>query len=204
MGNLGVISFGFVAAGVAQQARFALYRFQPSQVNAEQPSWEGHGGAITGHDLSVPITDRSYWEGRYVLTELTLRREDGRTLIVNDATVNISREKHMVRTTLVGLDGTIKEYISNGDYDINITVGIVALRDGVIVDDYPEEGIREVRQFLDENKSIEVSSVFFGLFDISRIVVTRFALNQDTHSNRQTIDVKALSDEDYVIKNTDY
>ena len=99
---------------------------------------------------------------------------------------------------------TIKEYISNGDYDISITVGIVAVRDGVIVDEYPEEGIREVREFLDENKAIEVSSVFFELFDISRIVVTRFALNQDTHSNRQTIDVKALSDEDYVIKNTDY
>lgn len=204
MGNLGVISFGFVAAGVAQQARFALCRFQPSQQNAKAPSWEGHGGDIAGHDLSVPITDRSYWESRYVLTELTLRREDGRTLVVNDAVVNISREKHMVRTTLVGLSGTIKEYISNGDYDISITVGIVAVRDGVIVDEYPEEGIREVREFLDENKAIEVSSVFFELFDISRIVVTRFALNQDTHSNRQTIDVKALSDEDYVIKNTDY
>ena len=83
-------------------------------------------------------------------------------------------------------------------------MGIVAVRDGVIVDEYPEEGIREVREFLDENKAIEVSSVFFELFDISRIVVTRFALSQDTHSNRQTIDVKALSDEDYVIKNTDY
>ena len=50
MGNLGVISFGFVAAGVAQQARFALCRFQPSQQNAKAPSWEGHGGDIAGHD----------------------------------------------------------------------------------------------------------------------------------------------------------
>ncbi len=167
-----------------------------------------HGKATAGTSqdttFPVPITDRSYWESRYVLTELTLRREDGRTLVVNDAVVNISREKHMVRTTLVGLSGTIKEYISNGDYDISITVGIVAVRDGVIVDEYPEEGIREVREFLDENKAIEVSSVFFELFDISLIVATRFALSQDTHSNRQTIDVKALSDEDYVIKNTDY
>ena len=99
MGNFGVISFGFVAAGVAQQARFALCRFQPSQQNTKAPSWEGHGGDIAGHDLSVPITDRSYWESRYVLTELTLRREDGRTLVVNDAVVNISREKHMGRPT---------------------------------------------------------------------------------------------------------
>lgn len=198
------ISFRFVAAGIAQQARFELCRFRPSQQNAKMPAWDGHGEAIAGRDLTVPITDRSYWEGRYVLTEVTLRREDGATLTVNDAVVNISREKHIVRTALVGLDGTIKEYISNGDYDISMTVGIVALRDGMIVDEYPEEGIREVRRFLDDNRAVEVSSVFFDLFDISRIVVTRFSLNQDTHSNRQTIDVRALSDEDYVIKNTAY
>lgn len=204
MGNFGVLSFGFIAAGAAQLGRIALCRFQPSQVNAARPSWDGHGEAIDGHEVSVPITDRSYWESRYVLTELTLRREDDRTLVVNDAVVNIVREKHMVRTTLVGLDGTIKEYICNGDYEIGFTVGIVALRDGVIVDEYPEEGIREVREFLDENKAIKVSSVFFDLFGISRLVVTRFALNQDTHSNRQSIDIKALSDEDYVIKNTAY
>jgi len=36
------------------------------------------------------------------------------------------------------------------------------------------------------------------------MVISRFSLNQDTHSNRQTIDIKALSDEDYVIKSTEY
>lgn len=205
MSGLSPISFEFVAAGVARRARVALARLVPSRVNKEAPSWEGHGGAPEGTEVATPITDRTFWESRYVLTELTLCKEDGETLVVNDAVVTVTQEKHIVRTTLVGLNGTIKEYISGGDYDISISVGIVAVdSDGQIVDEYPEEGIREVREFLDENKAIEVSSVFFELFDISRIVVTRFALSQDTHSNRQTIDVKALSDEDYVIKNTDY
>ena len=205
MGTFSPISFEFIAAGVAQQARLALCNFQPSQKNAERPSWDGHGGQIAGAELSVPITDRSYWESRYVLTEIVLRREDGRTLKINDATVNISREKHIVRTQLVGLNGTIKEYICNGDYDISISVGIVAVdSNGQIVDEYPKEGIRKIREFLDENKAVDVTSVFLSIFGIGRMVVTRFSLKQETASNRQTIEVRALSDEDYVIKSTEY
>lgn len=203
--GLSPISFEFVAAGVARRARIALAKLTPSQVNKEVPSWSGHGGTPETVALTVPITDRSFWESRYVLTELTLRKEDGETLTVNDAVVTVTQEKHIVRTTLVGLNGTIKEYICNGDYDINISVGIVAVdAEGQIVDEYPEEGIRKVREFLDENKAVEVTSVFLSIFGIERMVVTRFSLRQETASNRQTIEIKALSDEDYIIKSTDY
>lgn len=205
MSDLTPISFAFIAAGVARRARIALARLKPSQVNKERPSWEGHGGAPETVELSVPITDRGFWESRYVLTELTLRKEDGETLIVNDAIVSVTQEKHIVRTTLVGLNGTIKEYICDGDYDISISVGIVAVdAGGQIVDEYPEEGVRKVKEFLSENKAVEVSSVFLSIFGIDRMVVTRFSLKQETASNRQTIDVRALSDEDYVIKSTEY
>lgn len=204
MSGLSPISFEFIAAGVARRARMALCKLKPSQVSRETPSWDGHGGTPGTVELSVPITDRSYWENRYVLTELTLRKGDGETLVVNDATVTISREKHIVRTTLVGLDGTIKEYICNGDYDISITVGIVAVQDGQIVDEYPEEGIRKVRDFLEENKAVEVASVFFDIFGIDRMVLSRFSIKQETHSNRQVIEIKALSDVDYIIKSTEY
>lgn len=199
------ISFLFIAAGIGRRARLALTKLKPSQVNLQTPSWEGHGSTLQTGDVSVPITDRSYWEGRYVLTEITIRKEDGDTMMINDATVTVSLEKHIVRTALVGLNGTIKEYISNGDYDISLTVGIVAVdASGNIVDEYPEEGIRRVREFLDENRALEVSSPFFDILGIDRMVVSKFSLRQDTHSNRQTIEVKALSDVDYEIKHTEY
>lgn len=205
MSDLTPISFAFIAAGVARRARIALARLKPSQVNKELPSWEGHGGTPETVELSVPITDRGYWESRYVLTELTLRKEDGETLVVNDAIVSVTQEKHIVRTTLVGLNGTIKEYICDGDFDISISVGIVAVdAGGQIVDEYPKEGVRKVKEFLSENKAVEVSSVFLSIFGIDRMVVTRFSLKQETASNRQTIDVRALSDEDYVIKSSEY
>ena len=202
--KLGPISFMFIAAGIGRRARLSLMKLSPSQVNKLAPSWEGHDGAVQTTGLSVPITDRNYWEGRYVLTEILLKKENGAELLINDATVTISREKHIVRTSLVGLDGTIKEYISNGDYDISITVGIVAVKDGQIVDEYPEDGIGAVRDFLEENKPIQIKSVFFDIFGIDKIVITRFSLKQETHSNRQVIDVRALSDVDYIIKDTEY
>lgn len=199
------ISFEFVAAHLARRARGALMRLHPSQVNAETPSWEGHGGELQTAGLSMPITDRSYWENRYVLTELHLRKSDGQSLTVNDAVVNVSKEKRIVRTALVGLAGTVKEHICDGDYDIGITVGIVAVdAAGQIVDEYPAEGIRKVKEFLDENASVEVASEFLKIFDISRLVVTRFSLSQQTDSNRQAIEVKALSDVDYIIRSEEY
>lgn len=204
MSGLTPISFEFIAAGAARRARVALCKLTPSRVNNELPSWDGHGETPEMVELSVPITDRNYWENRYVLTELTLRKEDGETLVINDAVVTVTQEKHIVRTTLVGLNGTIKEYICDGDYDINISVGIVAVKDGQIVDEYPEEGVRKVKEFLSENKAIEVSSVFLDIFGIDRVVVTRFSLQQETNSNRQTISIRALSDTDYIIKNSEY
>ena len=155
MSGLSPISFEFVAAGVARRARVALAHLVPSQVNKEVPSWKGHDGTIEGAEVATPITDRTFWESRYVLTELILCKENGETLVVNDAVVTVTQEKHIVRTTLVGLNGTIKEYICNGDYDISISVGIVAVdSNGQIVDEYPKEGIRKIREFLDENKNI--------------------------------------------------
>lgn len=194
----------FIAAGIARRARIALCKLPMSQINKETPSWDGHGGEIKTLDLSVPVADKSYWEGRYALTELTIKKPDGEILVINDATVSISRAKNIVKTALVGLDGTIKEYISNGDYDIQINVGIIAVENGVIVDEYPEEGVRTVRKFLEINEAVEIQSIFFDIFDISRVVITNLSIKQETASNRQTIEIKALSDEDYEIKCNEY
>ena len=91
-----------------------------------------------------------------------------------------------------------------GDYDISISVGIIAVKNGVIVDEYPMEGMQVVKSFLSVNEALEVRSVFLDVFGINRMVVTGFSAKQETHSNRQTIDIKALSDVNYEIKSTEY
>lgn len=197
------ISFKFVAAGVGIQAKGALYRFSPSRTG-QSPSWDGRGREITTRDLSSPITDKSFWEGRYSLCELTLENSRRERLVMNDAIVAISRAKNIVTTQMVGMNGTIKEYINDGDYSLNIVVGVAAVRDGVIVDEYPADGLRELRRFLDENEALSVHSEFLDVFDINSIVVKSFSVSQETSSNYQSVSISAVSDEEYNIYSTEY
>lgn len=197
------VSFIFVAAGAATQAKGLLYRLHPSRTG-KAPSWNGRGGVVTTRDVPVPITDKSYWEGRYVLCELTLRTQNGRTLVINDAVCAISRAKNIVSTQMVGMDGTVKEYINEGDYQLNIVVGVVAVRNGVIVDEYPEEGLRELRAFFDEKAAISVHSTFLEIFGIGSIVVKSFSISQDTASNYQSVSISAVSDDEYNVYSTEY
>lgn len=193
----------FVAAGAATQAKGRLYRMQPPRTG-DAPSWDGRGGDITIRNVPMPITDKSYWEDRYVLCELKLTKQDGQTLVMNDAICAISRAKNIVTTQMVGMDGTVKEYINEGDYQINIVVGVAAVRNGVIVDEYPEEGLRELRAFFDEKAAIDVNSTFLEIFDIGSIVIKSFSVSQDTASNYQSVSLSAVSDGDYNVYSTEY
>lgn len=200
---LSPISISFVAAGAAIQAKGLLYRFKPSRTG-QSPDWSNSGMQPVSRELGSPITDKRYWEGRYALCELTLQDEAGERLVMNDAVVAVSRAKSIVTTQLVGRDGTVKEYINAGDYQLSILVGVAAVRDGVIVDEYPEDGLRELRAFLDGNTALQVHSAFLDIFDINRVVIRNYSLTQDTASNYQTLSIQALSDEEYSIYSTDY
>ena len=200
---LSPVSFMFVAAGAAIQAKGALYRFKPSRTG-KSPSWDGRENGITPRALTSPITDKSFWEGRYALCELTFENSKGERLVMNDAIVAISRSKNIVTTQMVGMNGTIKEYINDGDYSLNIVVGVVAVKDGVIVDEYPAEGLQNLRVFLDANEALSVYSEFLDVFDISSIVISSFSVSQDTASNYQSVSISAVSDEEYDIYSTEY
>lgn len=196
-------SFMFVAAGLATQAKGLLYRLKPSRTG-KAPDWDGRGGAITTRNIATPITDKSYWAGRYALCELTLRKQNGQSLVINDAVCAVSRSKNVVTTQMVGMDGTVKEYISNGDYQVNIVVGVAAVRDGVIVDEYPSEGLEQLRDFFDEKAAIDVHSAFLKIFDIDSIVIKSFSVSQDTASNYQSVSISAVSDDEYNVYSTEY
>lgn len=197
------ISFKFVAASATTQAKGSLYKFHPARTG-QAPDWSNRGSRISLNDVATPITDKSYWQGRYVLCELTFEKEDGERLVMNDAVVVINRQREIVMTSIVGMDGTVKEYINEGDYQINILVGILAAENGVISDSYPEDGIRQLRAFLEEKSAIKVYSKFLDLFGIDRIVIKGFDVVQATESNYQQINLTAVSDGDYNIYSTEY
>lgn len=215
-----------VVAGVANHAKAALYRFKPDADDTKD-----FGGKETDYGLAgaqgwtmpsstpeaAPLQslaeskwtgNSDYWLGRTVLTDLLIEVPDDEigTLLLNNAVISVSKQKEVVKTVLVGRKGgTVKEYICDGDYQVNISLGLVAVdEDGKQIDQYPEQAVGILRRALEVDAALTVSSLFLDLFDISRIVVTGFSAKQMTYSNQQSIEITAVSDTDYVIQSTDY
>ena len=174
-----------------------LYRFPGGGKGAH--SYNKEGREFVSSPVGVPITDPADWLGAYTLCPLLLRLEDGTELSIPDAVVAMTRTKQIVTTQVVGMSGTVKEYISDGDFDINIAVGIQG-----VANVYPEEGLRELRKFLEVDKPISVQSAFFDLFEVNRVVIKSYSLTQGTESNYQELTISALSDNEYNVFSAGY
>lgn len=215
-----IINARFIAAGMAVQARGLAYGLRQSKDRDSMKQEDYKLGTLPGYSLpsgaaegSRPVNKSEekwhggsdYWLGRYALTDMVVKVPDEGLLLINDVTVNVSLQKEIVRTALVGRAGTIKEYITDGDYQLSMTVGIVATdENGEIIDQYPERAVAQLREIFERPEALEVSSAFLDLFGITRMVVTGFSARQMTHSNRQVIEITALSDTEYVIESNDY
>ncbi len=191
-----------IPAGISL-GKSALYRF-PATPASTSSGWAGREGTPEYRTVGLPLTDPSYWSGRYALCELLLRTSTGEELIIPDAVVAMTRSKQIVTTQVIGMSGTVKEYISDGDYDINIAVGIASLEDGKLTDSYPSDELRELRAFLEASEPITVQSAFFDIFEINRIVIRSYSITQSTESNYQDLTISALSDDEYNVYSTDY
>lgn len=200
------IAIDLAAASWGQYLAKSLVRFKQGR-QGEAPSWEGRGENITESGAGVPLTDRAWWEGRFVLCPLHLRAQtEAGTLEVElvDAVAAVGRERRIVSTQLVGRDGTVKEYINEGDWTVNLVVGLQATEGGKITDDYPSEALRELRKILDVKDRIEVASEFLKIFDITHIVVKNYAATQTTEQNYQAVSISAVSDEAVEIFSNEY
>lgn len=210
-----------VAAGLLIQGKGLLYRLRPDYGRKDGMKQEdyklgtlpemrvGGGGSVeAGSEIKLTDSERrdeGYWLGRNALTDIVVKVPDEGTLVLTDVTANVSLQKEIVKTQLVGHKGTIKEYISDGDYQVTLSVGIVAMNEnGELLDQYPEDAMGVLRKVMERPEALEVSSTFLDVFGINRIVVTGFSAKQMTYANRQLVEITALSDEDYVIKSQSY
>ncbi|MEG2276679.1 MAG: DUF6046 domain-containing protein [Odoribacter sp.] len=205
--NMSVISAQFVATGIANQMlKPLLYRkgkaLQPNPGKIQFPNPELK--PTPGNMLMTPLV----WSGKYVETSMCLYHDEakGGSIFMQDVLVNVSQSRNIVKTAINGLQGTVKEFVSNGDYVISVACGIVATdSSGRIVDEYPEDTVRALVEMCTIPDSIEVSSDFLrDVFGITKMAITSFSLSQQTYSNRQGIQIEAVSDVDYMIRNEEF
>ena len=182
-----------LARGVALNMafRFGMKTAEPFEVSK-----------YIGKDKNPELLNLGELEGKQWLTSLALKY-DGKEFIFNECIITLNMEKNIVTTALQGRNGTIKEYISDGDYNISIDAGISTYTLDYKEDfdiTYPIDAVAELKKFLSIPEALEVQSDFLEIFGIKSAVVKSFGLQQETHSNRQSINIQMLSDEPYEIK----
>lgn len=131
--------------------------------------------------------------GTPVWADLTLRISETATEFLNLQTVllTVEQEKNIVKTAPQGRSGTVKEYISAGDYSVTIRGAMV----GQSPDEYPIDQVKQFLALVEANTAIVAISPFLQLFQIYNIVVETWRLEQlQGYQNVQPFEINAVSD----------
>jgi hypothetical protein len=112
---------------------------------------------------------------------------------VDTVLIDVSQQKQIIKTNIQGVSGTVKEYISKGDYQITIRGALVSpssLR-------YPEEEVAQLKEYLEAETAIGVASRFLDdVFNIQTIVIESFSFPQvEGTQNVQLFEISAVSDD---------
>lgn len=115
--------------------------------------------------------------------------------------LEVSQTKNIVTTAVQGRNGTVKEYISEGDYQISITGVISSKFNNVAPFESDITYVNSVFAMLKANVAIPVACNFLDMFQINSMVVLDYKFNQ-IEGARNTIgfSMNCLSDEPYEIK----
>jgi len=152
---------------------------------------EGQAGIAEGYIRSsltgLPILNR-YGELSYKNDKISFNK----SILLETLIINVERTKNIVKNSVLGIDGTIKEFINSGDYIINIT--------GTIASDnkwlYPEEELMTFVDLCNVEDSINISNDYLNkIYNINNIVIESFSFAQsERFSNIVTYSINCLSD----------
>lgn len=128
--------------------------------------------------------------GTPVFSDLILENGKGGVVYLGEALVSVSQVKNVIATPVVGRNGTIKEYVSDGDFAIKIQ-GVLVSSDS----HYPKEAFADLLNVLKKPDAIAVTSWFLQQFGIFNLVITDYACPQaEGFENMQPFEISALSD----------
>ncbi len=127
---------------------------------------------------------------------LLLKGFDGRDdLLLDSATLSFGTSKNIVTTKLQGRDGTVKEYIADGDYTINVK-GILAYN-GMR---WPREEAVVLRDFLEAKTSLGIAHETLNAYGIYEIVITDYNFPESPYVNLVPFTFSALSEQKIELK----
>lgn len=152
---------------------------------------EGSAGISEGYIRStltgLPILNR-YGEISYKNDTISFNKN----ILLETLIITVEKTRNIVKNSVFGLDGTVKEFITSGDYIINIT--------GTIASDnkwlYPEEELRTFVDLCNVEDSVSISNDYLNkIYNINNIVIESFSFAQsERFSNIVSYSLNCLSD----------
>ncbi|MEB0262296.1 DUF6046 domain-containing protein [Mucilaginibacter sp. 10I4] len=114
--------------------------------------------------------------------------------------LSVNQTKNIVKTAIQGRKGTVKEYISMGDYTVSINA-IITGANGA----YPKQDVQDIINMCQCPEAITVTSWYLNMFSINSIVIDSYDINQDEGQySRQAISLNASSDEQSNLRFSQY
>lgn len=116
---------------------------------------------------------------------------NGTKITLDTVLVDVAISKNVVKTEIDGQNGTVKEYISDGDYKVSIR--------GAIVNDkgtnYPFDEFKKLNAIVKAPISVAVTSYFLSLFPIHSLVIESVTFPQkEGYTNTQLFEISCVSD----------
>lgn len=138
-----------------------------------------------------PDADVRSYLGTPVFSDIAIQQDGQTPLKLETVLIDVSQNKNIITTAVQGRNGTIKEYIADGDYDITIRGALV----NPLSEAYPIDQVRDLHQVLLQSNIIDVVSDYLRIFEIYSIVVTSYRFfQQEGFQNMQLFEIQALSD----------
>lgn len=151
-----------------------------NEIGRDKPLYNSQFGTPVFSDLNVQ-------SGSYLKNGQTFNFEE---IKIDLALFTVSQRKNIQMTAIQGRDGTVKEYIADGDYDINIK-GIITSTNN----SFPLEAFRALKNVLKAPIPLVVNSWYLNEFGIFNIVVTEYEFIQEPGKfSAQAFNIHAVSD----------
>lgn len=146
--------------------------------------------AVSQSYLNTPVIDNLQFVGGSY-TDFDNNQITYPSISIDTVLFEVNLPKNIIKTAIQGRSGTIKEYVSDDDYQISCT-GKLSNRDNL----QPTELIRDFRAIMEVPQQLPVISGFLNeIFEIFNIVITDFTVSQSAGKrNEVDFSFKAISD----------
>lgn len=119
-------------------------------------------------------------------------------IVLETVLLEVNQPKNIVKTQMAGRNGTVKEFISDGDYEIALT--------GMIVGKYAHQPLdfsvqQELRSVLSAPVALPIACNFLDLFQVNSVVITDYRIGQmEGIRNAMSVTINCVSDEAFEIQ----